>query len=155
MDAGLPDFCFSRRPMSQSSCWPLGPIGPAVSTAMGVNRVPAWRLEYVDIFPFSASAATAPGSALAKDTWLAANVSGQVKSQVSNHPDFQGTSVALSGLPLLERQRPLGSRREGTPAEVRPRLMTLLAAPCLVRGPWLFLQLKPCVPSSSAALPQC
>ena len=68
--------------------------------AIGVSSVAT----YVESFLYSASAVIALGSELVRDTWVAAKVYVQVKSQVSSHPHFKGTTVfrvALSGLPLL------------------------------------------------------
>ena len=84
------------QPMCQSSCWPLWPISPVVSMAIRTNRVPVQKLEYEVILSLS------PGSTLARDTRVATNISEQVRPQVSCWLPFQTTSVATSGLPLLD-----------------------------------------------------
>ena len=62
----------------------------------------------------AARSAAAPGVTDVRARWEAANVSGQVTSQVRHLPTLQGTSVIPSGRLSSDLNRPIGSRDEGT-----------------------------------------
>jgi len=68
------------------------PMAPKVSTAIGVKSYSGDRLLYFDF----ASVATAPRPTTAPLRWLAASVSGQVKSHSKERPRSTAQWVTLS-----------------------------------------------------------
>ena len=99
------------------------------------------RLEYFENLLSSAGSATIPDVLDADLTWETAKVSGQVASQNSGLPSFQGTSDNPSGCLPSDLKRPLGSDLEGTFADVNERWMMSLIAAWRGRRPSLHQQL--------------
>jgi len=118
-------------------------VAPNVSTATGTKQYDATKLLYFRRLRSSASQATTPGPETAKSMWIGASVSGHVKSHTRHRPFDQGDKVNPSGRLLTTRKSEGGSRRQGTSAEVRARLIRSLTE--LWRGslPADLRQLKP------------
>ena len=85
---------------------------------------------YFDFFFSSASVATAPGPTTALLRWLAASVSGQVKSHTKQRQRAHGTMVRSSGRLPSVRLSDAGSSIAGVSADANARLMRSLIALC-------------------------
>ena len=94
----------------------------------------------------SASLATQLTPTTARFRWLAASVSGQVKSQTMQRPLAQGRTVRPSGRLPSFRDKEFGSRIVGILAVANARLMRSLTALCRISRPADLRQESPCVP---------
>jgi len=81
--------------------------------------------------------------------WLAASMSGHVKSQAKLWPRDQDIRLASCYHSGTARQR----RRKGISAESKARLITPLTAVCLAMRPLDFFQLRPWSPLMSTVAP--
>ena len=152
-----PERDAKREPISLQIAAADSPQVPRVSIAMGANiTFPSWdSREYLARLFLSACAAAEPAAVAEEATCEGANVSGQVKSQISGLPWLQGSSVAPSGrfLPSsLSRER--GSSSTCTSTERIARARTSLACACLRWRPALRLQERPWSPLDSTSTPQ-
>ena len=95
---------------------------------MGTKRWVAVMSLYLSIFYRSARLATAPGPFGMMEECDGANVSGHVASHTKIQPLFQRIVVAPSGRFPSDWEIPDGSRRDGTLAVARERLMMSLMA---------------------------
>src|SRR5208282_310003 len=143
-----------RRPRSRKKIVASSPSGPSVSTATGVKLYNAASDWYFVVFRVSASLATTPEPRTAWFKWLAASVSGQVKSQTRQRPWAQGRTVRPSGRFPSSRHSEVGSSIAGIFADVRARLMRSLTALWRTWRPADFRQSRPFVPELSTRWPQ-
>ena len=102
---------------------------------MGTKRWVAVISLYFSIFSRSARLATAPGPFGIMEECDGANVSGHVASHTKIRPIFQGMVVASSGRFPSDWEIPDGSRRNGTLAVARERLIMSLMAVCQEKRP--------------------
>ena len=86
-------------------------------------------------FAFSAWLATSPASLAARATWEGADVFGQVASDISVQPFFQGIIEIPSSLLPSERAMSMGSRREQIFAEASVLLRRSFTAACMLWVP--------------------
>ena len=82
-------------------------------------------------FAFSAWLATSPTSLAVRATWEGADVLGQVASDISVQPFFQGISEIPSSLLSSECAMPMGSRRQRIFAETSVLLRRSFTAACM------------------------
>ena len=149
---GSPETPFIRSPISHKKEVPSSLIGPRVSMTTGTKSWVALMAAYFVCLRSAARLAAAPGVTDVRARWEAANVSGQVTTQVGYLPTLQGTSVIPSGHLPSDLNRPIGSRDDGTPDRMQARHSMSFSVLCLIVRPALFLQHKPCMPRASTKL---
>ena len=143
VDLGSPVTVDRRLPISAIKSPALGPHGPIVSMATGLNWYILQRDEYFERFLFSAHSLGAPARDAAELIWEAATVLTQVKSQTEHWPCDQGIMVAPSGRFPSSRDSPVGSKWDGTPAAPRARWIILFIAECRASLPLDLRQSRP------------
>ena len=119
----------------------------------GTKSWVALMAAYLVCLRSAARSAAAPGVVDVRALKGAANVSGQVTSDVKHLPTFQGTSVIPFDRLPSDLKRPIGSLDEGTPDRTQARHNMSFNVLCLIVRPALLLQHKPCMPRASTKLP--
>ena len=137
----------------QEEC-PASLIGPSVSMAIWANRWDADKLAYFETFLSEAASAALPVTWALTATWVNANVSTIVVSQVKQRPPCHGTSVNPSGRLSSSGSKPDGSLTYGMSALHSARQTRQLM--CLWRMERHALRLleSPCMPLASTAPPR-
>ena len=116
-----PDFSEMRLPISETMTLVVGPKTPDVSIATGSNLLILDNTKYVFLLSSSAFLAASPAVPAVALTEHSAYVLTHVASQLSALPRLKGNMVTPSGLMLLSRFRPVGSRMAGVAEDFSAR----------------------------------